>query len=65
MNASPLLRKLPPSSLAESVAQPVVDDLRVDRAEVGFEVDVAGVVLERRVARIGVEVRARCRRARR
>src|SRR5262245_50579898 len=37
-------------------AQPVFDDLGVDRAEVGLVVDVPGAVLEGGVLGIGVEV---------
>src|SRR5438067_8438946 len=40
-------------------AEPAVDDLCVDGSEVGFERDVAGIVLERRILRIRIEVRRR------
>src|SRR5438128_2533623 len=38
-------------------AEPVVDDLRVHRSKVGLVVDVARVVLERRVLRIRAQAR--------
>src|SRR5262245_47631330 len=36
-------------------AEPVVDDLRIDRTEVGFEVHVGAAVFERWIAGIGIE----------
>ena len=43
--------KLPPRTALRVAAQPAVDDLRVDRAEVDLVADVVAVVLERRVLR--------------
>src|SRR3989442_2624110 len=40
-------------------AEPAVDDARVHRPEIGFVVHVAGVVLERRVLGVRVEIRRR------
>ena len=46
-------------------AQPAVEDLGVDAAEIDVPADVAAARGERRVAGEGIEVRARCRRCRR
>src|SRR4029077_14948563 len=55
----PVLAEIPPEEARRIGPQPVVEDLGVDRSEVGFEADIRRAVFERRVLRIGRQVRGR------